>query len=258
MMRRQLGYTPNLLFPRSFNEKIARRKLRQDRPEWSVLADKWAVRDIVGERIGAQYLNQVYLVTDDAADVRVADLPPRFVVKATHASGFTWVADRAEVRDDVLQARCRTWLASPWGSHSHEYWYAAIPPRLIVERRLEDATYGVPLDFKFWVFHGRVAYIHVDMDRFTNHTRVFYDRDWRPQPWSHQYPPGPRVPRPTPLDLMIELAERLAGALDFVRVDLYCVDDREILFGEITLAPEAGWGRFLPDRTVDFALGTLW
>ncbi|MBE0411787.1 MAG: glycosyltransferase, partial [Anaerolineales bacterium] len=44
---------------------------------------------------------------------------------------------------------------------------------------------------------------------------------------------------------------------DFIRVDLYCVNDERIVFGELTLTPEAGWGRFSPVKW-DSIFGSFW
>jgi len=125
---------------------------------------------------------------------------------------------------------------------------------------LVDATHGIPLDYKCWVFHGRVEFIQIDFNRYSNHSRTIVDRQWRRQAWGHNplYPPGPNVERPARLDQMIEIAERLAVDPDFVRVDLYCIDGVRILFGELTFAPGAGWTSFWPDRRVDVRVGSLW
>ena len=241
MMARKLGYYPNLLRPTTFNEKVARRKLSESPPLWSQPADKVAVRAIVKELIGEQYLIRRLLVADVAEDIVLDDLPDRFMLKASHGSGWVWPvrASGSRPSQDAIRRRCAQWLATRYGVGNHETWYEAIPPRVIVEELLEDRTYGTPLDFKYWVFHGRVEYIQIDADRFTAHTRAFYDREWRLQ--------------------VIAIAERLAQLVDdFVRVDLYCVNDRTVYFGEYTLSPEAGWGRFWPSKAIDRQLGGLW
>lgn len=54
---------------------------------------------------------------------------------------------------------------------------------------------------------------------------------------------------------MLEIAETLAEDLDYVRVDLYCVNDSRIVFGELTLAP--GRRPFEP-RDYDWKFGAYW
>ncbi len=56
---------------------------------------------------------------------------------------------------------------------------------------------------------------------------------------------------------MIAITEKLGEGLDFVRFDRYSLNGRQIVFGELTLTPRAGWARFSP-REYDFRLGPLW
>ena len=56
---------------------------------------------------------------------------------------------------------------------------------------------------------------------------------------------------------MLEIASRLSAAFEFCRVDLYLLNDREIVFGEVTLYPGGGYERFFPLKW-DFTLGALW
>jgi hypothetical protein len=253
------GYVPNLVHPRTFNEKVYRFKMTADPAKLAPLADKVRVQDYVRERIGPEVLNEIYLVTTDPAEIRFDRLPESFVVKANHGSGWdVLVPDKSHASEAAVQAECRRWLNLRFGLETHERWYSAIPPQILVERFLHDDRYTVPLDYKFWVFGGTAHYIQVDIDRFGSHQRVFYDRNWVRQAFTICYPPGPDVPRPEPLDRMIAIAERLATGLSFVRVDLYAVNGHQIIFGELTFAPGAGFEPFLPDGQVDTVLGRLW
>ena len=49
------------------------------------------------------------------------------------------------------------------------------------------------------------------------------------------------------LPQMIELAEKLSKCRCFLRVDFYSVNSR-IYFGELTLFPATGMGKFVPDK----------
>jgi len=254
-----LGYLPNLLWPRSFSEKVVRRKLRRHPALWSDYSDKVKVRDHVIQRVGKDCLTDLYLVTDNPDEIRLASLPPRFVVKANHGSGWNLIVNgSAAISEAALRSQCRKWLGMRYGVETHEDWYSAISPKIMVEEYLADAVHGVPLDYKFWVFHGVVEFVQVDLGRFSNHTRSMYDRRGNRQPWSVHYPLGPDVQRPKSLDRMIEMAECLAVDPEFVRVDLYCPNDETPRFGELTLTPGCGWIPFLPGKSVDFWVGTFW
>jgi hypothetical protein len=253
--RRMLGYRPNLWWPRTFNEKLIRRKLQRPPKVWSQMADKFAARQIASQRAGNDVLVPLHGVFTDVDALR---LPSNCAVKATHGSGWNvFVRDGSPSHAEVAEL-CRAWLSQTYGTGTREPWYAGVTPRVLVEQLLVDDTYGVPLDFKCFAFHGRVEFIQVDAGRFTRHTRTFYDRDWQRQAWGLIYPPAPDTPRPSRLDELIALAETLAAGMDFIRIDLYCVNDRDLYFGEFTLAPEAGWGRFWPNRGADRMLGRLW
>jgi hypothetical protein len=260
LLTERLGYRPRLIWPRSFNEKMLRRRLWTLPEVWVPLADKAAAKTIVASRIGSRHLAATYLVTDEPDAIVFAELPNRFAVKATNASGRNlFVRGRGDdPTEQAVRDTCRKWLRTPYGRSSGETWYDQIPPRILVEELLVDSTHDVPLDYKFWVFHGRAEFVQVDVDRFGDHRRNFYDREWRRQSWGMNYPPAPDLPQPAALPSMIEIAEALASDIDFVRIDLYCLEGRDIIFGEFTFAPAAGSRPFWPDKSVDFALGRLW
>ena len=50
---------------------------------------------------------------------------------------------------------------------------------------------------------------------------------------------------PENLREMIDIAQKLSGGLDFLRVDLYSINNK-IFFGELTNYPSAGKGTFFP------------
>ena len=73
--------------PHTFNEKLHWLRIHYRNEILRDLADKWAVRDYVRERIGEKFLNHVYAVWDQAEEVNLSDLPKRFVVKWSHGQG---------------------------------------------------------------------------------------------------------------------------------------------------------------------------
>ena len=61
------------------------------------------------------------------------------------------------------------------------------------------------------------------------------------------------IEKPKLYEKAIIIAEELSMEFDFIRVDLYLLDDK-IYFGELTNIPESGTGKFRP-RSLDFKLG---
>ena len=256
--RRHVGYFPDLVRPRTFNEKVAYRKLYDVPPRASLMADKYAVREHVAARIGPRYLNEVLQVVDDASALNFDSLPSMFAARANHGSAMNLlVVEKSRLDVGEARAKLGRFLGYRFGKLMNEEWYDSIPPRIVIESFLQDERYGVPLDLKCFAFHGRVEAIRV-VDRFGGHGRHFYDRDWNPMELEFRAnPTGAPLDRPKPLEEGVSIAETLSAGLNFVRVDLYCVNDRDIVFGELTLSPGAGWSPFRT-RAHDEYLGSLW
>lgn len=258
-MAAHVGYWPHIEDPSSFNEKVYYRKFFTDEKFFSKLEDKWRVRDYVKERVGEDILPEIYHTTTSPKEIPFEDLPEKFVVKANHGCGWNiLVDDKANIDFNRVRQQCREWLSKNYGDHDNEYWYSRIEPRILVEEYLENENGNVPRDFKFYVFDGVVEYIHVDFGRNTDsHTRRFYTRDWEPQEFELKYPLGPEMEKPENMDKMIDIAEKLGEDHNFVRVDLYNIDDERIVFGEITIGPGSGRSRLRPKKA-DFEIGKHW
>lgn len=253
-----VGYWPQIREPRSFNEKLMHRKLCTDDERFAKVEDKWAVREYVRNRVGEDILPDVYHVTDNPTEIPLSKLPDEFVIKPTHLSGpIIFVEDKSTANWDAIKSDCNEWLSSRHGTIRGEYWYQDIEPRIVFEERLRDEEHDVPKDFKFFVFHGQVEYIEVDIGRFSDHTRIFYNTKWMPQEFALKYPLGPTTERPAQFEKMIEVAELLGDGFDFIRVDLYQPNGDKVIFGEVTVAHGSGSEQFDP-LAYDFELGSLW
>jgi len=256
--RATFGRPPDLRSPRTFNERIACKKLNDRNPLLTVLADKLAVRQYVAERAGPSRLTALLCATEDPARLDVARLPDQFVVKATHGSGCNlFVRDKSRL--DLVRTidLCRQWLAMNFYEVGREWCYRDIPPRILVEELLSGDDGDVPIDFKFFCFGGVPRFIQVDVHRFADHRRNIYDPAWNRLPVALHRDnfDWPMVP-PDTLHEMLEVAATLSAGLDFIRVDLYSVGNR-VVFGEMTNYPGNGFERFTPDE-YDSVFGSAW
>ena len=120
-----------------------------------------------------------------------------------------------------------------------------VPRRVIAEPLLRDAHGDVPPDIKAYVIGGRVRYFQVDGGRFTRPTRNLYGPDWSLLPARTSLPRHPMEPAPAMLPSLVEFAERLAAPFEFLRVDFYVIGE-QVLVGELTSSPGAGFGRYYP------------
>ncbi len=255
-----LGYWPNIENPTSFCEKLIHRKLYCKDERFVVLSDKVAVRDYVREKCGDKILTHLHGVLSKSSELP-KDLPSEFFMKATYGSGIN-----LRVNDYTIEKRPEIMSAAEdmlrqehvYGRLSSQWWYESIPKRLMLEEIVVDSKGCLPLDYKFYCFDGKVHQIHVDFDRFGDHTRSHFDRNWNFLPYSSSRPQGPDRKRPENLEEMIEIAEILGQGFDFVSVDLYSPDETRIVFGEMTFTPAAGWVLFSPSQEPDWEIGKLW
>ena len=109
----------------------------------------------------------------------------------------------------------------------------------------------LPIDYKFFVFGGQVAYIQVHLERETAHRWIVLDREWRQLTVTKEAPPPPNS-----LPAMICAAEALGRNFDFVRVDFYEVAGQP-KFGEMTFYPGSGVYPLNPANP-DVEMGALW
>jgi hypothetical protein len=264
-MRAALRYEPDLRNPLTYNERLARKILYDRDPRLVRTSDKIAVRDFVAERIGPEYLVPLIGVYDCAADIPWDHLPDRFVLKANHGSGTNLlVHDKSAVDLSDALRRADGWLAENHYWWTGEWAYSRIKPRLLAEALLEgDAKGKPPLDYKFYVFHGRPRILDVHIDRFSAGYR-YLQRDAEtlgrlPFRWGELVTPDEGNSTYLPdaeVRGMVELAARLGAGFDHVRVDLYRSGGR-IWFGELTHYTSNACAPFFPG-VYDRVLGDLW
>lgn len=248
---------PNLIQPKRFTDYLLSRRVfhKINDTLLATTADKFAVRDYVAKRVGEQVLTKLYQVCDNPADIDFESIGFPAVFKSTHGSGQILILkDRNDIDEEAVRSLAAKWLAARF-----PLWYRKIPPRMIIEEFLSTesdeylGTTEVPVDYKFFVFHGRVSLIVVDHSRFSNHTRSLYNANWEYIDVKYKFPKNGEVPRPSNLSDMVSIAETLGLEFDFVRVDLYDLGNR-IVFGEMTHSPDASILFFEPDA-FDFWLG---
>jgi hypothetical protein len=256
--RRRHGAFPRVLKPRTFNDWILRRKVFDRRPLLCTFVDKLAVRDYVAKQVGADILPAIYVVTSDPTAIRFENLPTRFVVKATHGSGWVRVVlDKSSLDVEELRQTCAKWLSSNYYDCLREGQYRCVSPRIMIEEFLDDGSGNSPTDYKFFIFNGQVKLIQIDIARFTGHRRALYHTDWRDSGVKLSFDGfAEPLAKPNNLERMIKTAQILGGSVDFVRVDLYDIGGK-IYFGEMTPTPGGGMSRFEPEKMNEW-LGSLW
>lgn len=251
--KKRLGYSLNLDKPETFNEKIQWLKFNYRDPIMTKCADKAAVRDLVKDWIGEKYLIPIYGIYDSVDDINLNDLPKSFVLKPTHTSGKVIICEDKDEMNWCLEfEKLKTWLKENYYFQNGEWVYRDIKPKIICEKLLGNNIN----DYKVFCFNGKAKFIHIDFDRKFNHTRTFYNREWKNMYFTSLYPLSTlECERPTNLELLLSLSEKLAERFPFVRTDFYIIGG-EIFFGELTFFHGNGMEKFSP-KMWDKKLGNL-
>lgn len=256
-----IGYFPNVKTPTTFNEKILHRRAYRKDPRASLIADKWAVRQYIEDKGLKSILNEVYCVTDNPDEIDFEKLPDKFVIKVNYGSGKNIIVnDKSKLQIDKVISKCRYWINEQESilKRATEIHYRDIEPKIIIEKYLDELDDFGLKDYKFWCFHGKAEYVNVQFVRNGTRLTAMFDRNWNLQPFSTGNKPfrGVSIPKPQKYIEMVETAEKLCDGFDYLRIDLYCINDKDIIFGEMTYNSGGGLSIFLP-RKYDRVVGEL-
>lgn len=257
--RQRTGRRLSLNPPSLYNEKVQYRKLYEHDERMKRLVDKAQVRDYVRERIGGQYLTQMYGVYDTVDEIPFDTLPERFAMKLTNGSGFNYICNEKTPQEiGKIKKRFRQWLKLDFYMLGREWAYKGVKNRIICEEFLEDARGAGLNDYKIFCFGGEPKLIQVDFDRFSNHRRNLYTPDWTflDERVAYENDPQANLPPPPNLEEMLTCARRLSEGFAHVRVDFYDIGGR-IVFGEMTFYHGAGYLHF-EHEAFEKQLGDYW
>ena len=249
--------------PKNLNEKILYLSLMTDTTYWSVLTDKYHVREYVEDCGFKETLVELYGVWDNASDIDFEKLPNSFVLKTNHGSGeIKLVHDKNLIDKEKLVSYFNKAISRPYGEIEAGKHYFRIKPCIVAEQLLindpiSQKKSSSVIDYKFWCFNGKVHYILVCSDRNEHSLNLLlYDRDWNVHPeysvFTRHYQRGNVISRPENYDLMIKMSETLARPFPCVRVDLYNIGGK-IYFGEMTLTSLGGMMNYFTNDFLDKA-----
>lgn len=241
---------PHFEHPKDLNEKINYLKFYGDTSKWPMLTDKYAVRKYI-ESIGlGDTLVKLYGKWDSVEDIDWDSLPDKFVMKCNNGSGDVLICkDKAKLNIEATKRYFDKMLHREFGVVSGEPHYALIKPCIIAEELLDASTQPCGssslVDYKIWCFNGNPHSVWCCYNRKQYHANVgVYDLNWQYHPeasvFTKHYIMGrQQLPKPTCLDRMIEVAEKLSVGFPVLRVDLYEVNGH-VYFGELTFTSQSG------------------
>ena len=237
-------------YPTTFNQKLQILKLNNRNPEYTIMVDKYRVREFIANRIGEQYLIPLLGVWDFPNEIDFSSLPNRFAIKCNHNSGLGMCICTDKSKLDIKQVRkgLERGLKQDYYLTGREWPYKEVPRKIIAEQFLQSDEGGLT-DYKIHCFNGEPKFILVCQNRFTESglTEDFYTPEWEHMEVKRPKIPNAKspIPKPAEIEEILELAKILSKDIPFLRVDFYIVKGK-IYFSELTFYPASGFEGYDP------------
>jgi hypothetical protein len=239
--RLAMGRALDLKNPKTFTEKLQKLKLLNKGQNFSMLVDKFQVREIIQHKLGTSYLIPMLGVWDNFDAINFDSLPNQFVLKTTHDSGTVIICtDKSKLDMNEVKIRLNRALKRNYFYLSREYPYRYALTRIVAEQYMFDESQKELDDYKFFCFDGEPKFVEITSGKGKNKQRGYYDFNLNPMPFTL----GNASNNPITEDLnfipeMEKIAKTLSAGLKHVRIDLYNINN-QIFFGEYTFHHSGG------------------
>lgn len=260
MYRVNMGKRLRLKDPQTYSEKIQWLKLYDRDPRYTMMVDKYRVREYIAETIGEEYLIPSLGVWESPDEIDFDALPERFVLKCNHNSGLGMYIckDKSQMDVERVKEKLRAGLAQNYYLQGREWQYKNVKPCIVAEQYMEDEETKELRDYKFFAFDGEVKALFIASERGseTEETKFdFFDAEFNHLPFLNGHPNAAVLPKkPQNFELMKQLASKLSRGIPQVRVDFYEANGR-VYFGELTFSHWSGMTPFEPEEW-DYTFGS--
>ena len=235
----------NFKNPKFFSEKIQWLKVYDCIPIKTTLADKIKVRDWIKEKIGSEYLKEIYGIYENPMEIKSFGFPKReFVVKTNHGSKMQLLVIEGKILTNKHKEKFLEYLKTNYAYKSgYEMQYDKIKPVVFVEEYIKNTN--ELFEYLFFCFNGSPKMVLFSSNKRDKEIKsTMFDINWN----NLHFNLGGKLHDETILppknfDKMIEIAKTLSKGFKFVRVDLHNVDGK-IYFGEMTFTPNSGYMKF--------------
>lgn len=258
---KEYHFWPNFVRPHRFSEKVWSRQLHERDPQLTMISDKLRLRDYVANKVGGDYLIPLLWNGENPEEIPFDELPNNFVIKTNHGCGFNIIVkDKMQLDVEKAKRQLNAWLGTNYCNDTFlgiAWGYRNVKPHIIIESFIGENG-KVPVDYKLFCFSGQIEYFKIDFDRFEGHSEVFFDKELNRLNLVEKglilYQGD--IDLPAKFDDMIRVAVSLSEGFDFIRVDLFYVNNK-IFFSELTPYPGGVSAVFVPDK-YDYDFGEKW
>ena len=257
--RARFGRKLDLKNPKTFNEKLQWMKLYNRNPVYTMMVDKYLVRNYVREIIGEEYLIPLLGVWDDPDKIDFDKLPLQFVLKCNHNSGLGMCICKDKNKLDIAKVKndLRKGLKQDYYLTGREWPYKNVPRKIIAEKYMVDESGYELKDYKYYCFDGKVRIVMINSDRMSSlETKAnYFDENYQPLDfvWGYENAKIPPA-KPEKFEEMKSLAEKLSEGIPHVRIDFYQTP-QGIFFGEMTFFDGSGFDVIEPIEW-DYKIGS--
>ena len=252
LYKAQFGREIDWINPIEFNEKLRWLQFNTDTTKWTLLADKYRVREYLEKKGYGDMLVKLYGVWDKAEDIDFSILPNKFVIKTNHGCGEVYVVKDKRKEDlEKIRSILKKDLSKPFGEETAEPHYLKIKPVVFAEELLEqDGDFSSSLvDYKFYCIKGNPEFCGVMYNRDVTHHKYdvsLYDNNWNEinqflGEFPHTTIKKTSIPRPQTFDTMKRFCQDICKEFPFIRMDFYECQGK-LYFGEFTFTPAACTG----------------
>ena len=234
--RKAHGYRPDTENPKTYNEKVLRRKLTRN-GRIPFFADKARAKDWI-RRNGPHGLEVI-------PSVFPSEYTMPFIIKPTNSSGRNRIIRDEDSWEKAIDFYDKLRKMN-YGAEKGEWWYSEIPFQLLYEPLLD-----IKYELRFFCFHGKAEFIYLRQNEKNSwFTRGGEFLDMRCDKWETGEKQLPDIRNG------IQLAEQLSRDWDHVRLD-FLYTSGAIYFCEFTFAHRSGHAVW-SDPDFDKQLGAYW
>jgi len=240
-------YNKRLKFLKKYNRKYDEYNITtfEDKINWLCIhdvnklkgrcADKILLHEYSIQKLGKDICNKIIKIYDNEKQIKLEELPEKFVLKANHGSGFNLIIqNKTDSNIENIKKLARNWIRTNYGKKNAEFHYSFIKRKLFVEEFIGNNL----KNYKFLCYNGKPKYIYVSIEENHKKYRNFYNMNWTFLDFHCLSEPHPtyKYKKPKFFEIMKEYATKLSADFRFVRVDLYELDN-QVRLGELTFTP---------------------